>query len=292
MRAYEYHGYHTHHARRGGRPRGTGTEATVQPPAIDDGAFLARSEHRVTVLAALADRPRSRSDLREMTGVSSSTIGRTIREFEERRWIARDGHRYGATPLGSFVASAVTGVLERIETERKLRDVWDWLPIEASRLSVETLSGAVVTVATADDPYRPVNRFVSLLRRTNRFRFVGSDLALLEPRKDELRQRIVDGMETEIIDPPNVARYVLSAHPEHCSDPLESGNLTVRLHDDLPDYGLGLFDDRIGISGYDPDSGTVRVLIETDEPEVCEWAESTYESYRCEARPLLPDTFA
>lgn len=93
-------------------------------------------------------------------------------------------------------------------------------------------------------------------------------------------------MHTEIIDPPSVARYILSTHPEHCSEPLESGNLTVRLHDDLPPYGVCLFDDRIGISSYSPDSGTVRALIDTDALEAREWAESTYKSYQREARPL------
>jgi predicted transcriptional regulator len=135
-----------------------------------------------------------------------------------------------------------------------------------------------------------VNRFASLLRETDRFRFVGYDVALLEPCKDELSQRIIDGMHTEIIDPPSVASYILSTYREHCSESLQSGNLTVRVHDDLPAYGVSLFDDRIGISGYNPDSGTVQVLLDTDAPEAREWAESTYESYRREARPLALET--
>ena len=254
--------------------------------SIDDIAYLVRSEHRVPTLVALTDRPRSRSELWEMTGVSSSTMRRTLGEFEKRHWIRKSGYRYEATQVGGFVASAMTELIERIETQQKLRDVWHWLPGEESGFTIEMCSDAVVAVAEANDPYRPVNRFVSLLRGTNRFRFVGFDVALLEPCKDELSKRIVEGMETEIIDPPNVARYILSAYSEHCSEPLESGNLTVRLHDDLPPYGVSIFDDRIGISGYDPDSGTVRVLMDTDAPEVREWAEATYESYRREARPL------
>lgn len=146
-----------------------------------------------------------------------------------------------------------------------------------------------MTDAGADDPYGPVNRFVSLLQKTDRFRFVGYDMALLEPCKDELSERIIDGMETEIIDPPSVAKYILSTYREHCSEPLGSGNLTILLHDDLPSYGVCLFDDRIAISGYNPDSGTVQVLLDTDSPEAREWAESTYESYRRDARLLTPE---
>lgn len=259
---------------------------------LDEIEFLARSEHRVTSLDALAERPRTRGELRSRTGASRSTIGRMLREFERRRWIRREGHRYETTQLGGFVAAGMRELIDRIETEQELRDVWHLLPIEGIGLSIETASDAVVTVAEVDDPYCPVNRFVSLLQESERFRFVGFDVALLEPCRDELRQRIVDGMRTEIIDPPGIARRVLSSYPEHCSDLLDSGNLTVLLHDDVPAYGISIFEHRVGISGYDPDSGTVRVLFDTDAPEVREWAESTYESYQREARPLAREMVA
>lgn len=264
-------------------------KSAINESPLDEIEFLARSKHRVVSLDALAERPRSREDLGAITEASRSTIGRMLREFEKRRWIRREGHRYEATQLGRFVASGVTDLIDRIETEQGLRDIWHLLPIEESGLGIGLVSDAVVTVAETDDPYRPVNRFVSLLRESDRFRFVGFDIALLEPCKDELCQRIVDGMRTEIIDPPNVARYVLSTHSDHCSEPLASGNLSVLLHEDLPTYGISIFDRRIGISGYSPDSGTVRVLVDTDSPDAREWAESTYESYRREARPLTPE---
>lgn len=257
---------------------------------LDDVEFLARSDHRVDALAALANQPRSRAELRELTGASRSTIGRTLREFDDRHWIRRDGHRYEATQLGAFVVTGLQDLTDRLETERTLREVWQWLPIEEGGFTIEMAADAVVTVAETDDPYRPVNRFVSLLRETTRFRVVGFELALLEPCKDELSRQIVDGMQTEIIDPPSVARHILSTYPEHCSAPRGSGNLTVRLHDDVPPYGVAIFDRRIGISGHNPESGTVRVLIDTDTPAAREWAESTYDSYRRESRPLALET--
>lgn len=270
-------------------PGGTGAQAAGQSTAVDDVAYLTRAPHRVTVLTALAGRSRSRAELGELASVSPSTISRTLREFEARHWVRKNDHQYEATQTGAFVASVMEELLERLETEREVRDVWQWLPIEVRELGLETMSDAVVTVAAVDDPYRPVNRFVSLLRETDRFRFVGFDLALLEPCQVELCQRIVDGMQTEIIDPPSVASYIRSTYPEQSTKTLASGNLTVLLHDDLPNYGISLFDDRVGICGYDPNSGTVRVLIDTDVPTVREWAESVYETYRREAHPLAPE---
>jgi hypothetical protein len=174
-----------------------------------------------------------------------------------------------------------------VETERKLRDVWHLLPDEESGFTVEMCADAVVTLAQADDPNRPVNRFLSLVRETDRFQFSGLDVAMLEPCKEELCRQIVDGVEAEVINPPRVATYIRSTCPELFSEALDSGNLTVRLHDDLPSYGVCVFDDRIAIAAYDPDSVTVRVLVDTDHPDAREWAESMYTSH-WRRTPTLP----
>ncbi|MCU4924614.1 MarR family transcriptional regulator [Halobacteria archaeon AArc-dxtr1] len=262
--------------------------STSESP-LGDIDYLARSDHRVVGLGALADQPRTRAELRSLTGASASTIGRTLREFERRRWIRRRGDRYEATPLGAFVAAGMQELLDRFETEQRLREIWRWLPPVADGFTVEMVAEATVTAAAAEEPYRPVNRFVALLEETKRLRFVGSDLALLEPCKDELRRHILDGMDTEIIDPPNDAAYILSTYPDHCAVALESGNLSVRVHDDLPSYGISIFDDRIGISGHDRDTGTVKVFVDTDAPAAREWAVAVYRARRIESRPLSGD---
>lgn len=257
---------------------------------IEDLAYLSRSEHRVESLVSLSVEPRTKQELSEITGVSSSTIRRTLREFEERQWIRRVGPEYDTTQLGSFVASSIADLIDRLETERSLRDVWQWLPGEQNGLTIEMCSDASVTVANADNPYRPVNRFKTLLEDADEFRFVGFDVALFEPSKDELCQRVVNGMTAELITPPRVAKYIRSTCPDLFSEALESGNLTVRLHDDLPRFGVSVFDDRTAISGYDPDSVTVRVLVDTDAPDARKWAESVYRAYRRQTPTLPIDT--
>lgn len=254
---------------------------------IDDISYLTRSGHRVPTLVALTVRPRSRSELWEMAGVSKSTIRRTLSEFEARDWIHKEGYKYEATQPGSFIASAMVDVIERVETEQKLRDVWKWLPGEDSGFTVEMCSDAVVTVADADNPYRPVKRFVSLLEATERFRFAGLDVAMLEPCKNELCDQIIGGVHAELINPPRVAEYIRSNCPELFAETLDSGHLTIRLHDELPPYGVSLLDDRVAICGYDPDSVTVRVLVDTDAPATREWAESFYDSYHRQT-PTVP----
>ncbi|MFC4544052.1 helix-turn-helix transcriptional regulator [Halosolutus amylolyticus] len=255
---------------------------------IDDIAYLARSEHRVPTLVALTTRPRSRSELCELTGVSSSTMRRTLGEFEARSWIRKEGYQYVATRLGETIASGMEDVIERVETERKLRDVWHWLPAEVSEFPIETWADMTVTVAEPDFPYRPVDRFESLLRETNEFRSLRPEVALMDPCLDVLSQLIDDGVGITLIDRPSCHTYFLSTYPDRSSEMLKQDNFTVLEHDELPPYGIGLLDDRVAISCYEQDSGTVRAVIDTDAPAVREWAESVYTSYRSDAQPLEP----
>ena len=56
--------------------------------------------------------------------------------------------------------------------------------------------------------------------------------------------------------------------------------------DELPSYGIGLLDDRVAISCYEQDSGTVQAVIDTGVPKIRDWANSIYVSYRSDAQPI------
>ncbi len=255
--------------------------------ALAEIEFLTRSAHRVECLDALAERPRSRADLQALAGASSSTIGRLLREFETRGWIRRDGDRYRATSDGLFVAGELTTLLDRIETRQQLRDVARWLPAEKLGISIESFSDAVVTVADSDDPYKPIRRYDELIADAGTMRAFGT-ATLKSANAGTLYRNVRDGMRTEIIYPPPIVEVVLEWSPMAAKKGLEGGNLTILLHDALP-CGLTIFDDRVALTGYDPDTGMLRAIVDTNSPEAREWAEAFYESYRDEARPLAPD---
>jgi predicted transcriptional regulator len=255
---------------------------------IGDVAYLARSPHRIPALVALTERPRSRSELCELTGVSSSTIRRTLDEFEDRVWVRKDGHQYAATRLGEVVASGTEDLLERVETERKLRDVWHCLPDEVSEFPVETWETMTVTVAEPDSPYRPVDRFESLLEETNELRLVRPEIALMEPCFDVLVRLIDEGVDVVLVARPESHTYFLSTYPERSSEMMRQDNFRVLEDDDLPPCGTGLLDERVAISCYERDSGTVHALVDTEVVAVREWAQSVCETYTSEAQPVEP----
>lgn len=261
-------------------------EASTPSAPLTDIEYLSRSEHRVATLSALAERPRSRTELRGLAEVSRSTTRRTLRAFEDRNWVRRDGQQYEATQLGAFVAASMEALVDRLETERALRDVWHLLPTDADGFTVWLWSDAVVDTAEPADPYRPVNRFLSLLRSADRVRFAGIDRALLEPCLDELCQQSLGGTDAEIIVSADALDYLRSTDAAQPAAAVDSGALAVRSHDDVPAYGVGSVDDRAVLAATDPDSGTVRVLLDTDTPGARDWGDRRYRTLRSESVPL------
>jgi predicted transcriptional regulator len=255
---------------------------------IRDISYLARSEHRVPALVALTERPRSRAELCELTGVSSSTIRRTLDEFEDRIWIERDGSRYTATALGEVVATGIEALVERVETERELRAVWHHLPAAIATFSVDTWAALTVTLADPDAPYRPVKRFESLLADVDELRLIRPEIALMEPCFDVLGELLDDGADVVLVARPDSHAYFRSTYPDRSAAMMDRDCFTVLEHDDLPPYGTGLLDDHVTISCYVADSGMVRALVDTTDAPVREWAASVCEAYVADATPLDP----
>ncbi|MFB6130761.1 MAG: helix-turn-helix transcriptional regulator [Salinigranum sp.] len=251
--------------------------------SIEDVAFLARSAHRVGVLAELAEGSCDRETLREATGASDPTVGRILGDFESRGWSVRVGREYELTRTGAYVAEHFAELLAKMDVERKLRDVWTWLPGELEGFTVGTLADAVVTTVGPGDPYGPATRCGSLFREAKWVR--GFDAGLTAPHHFEaLYQLIVDGMDAEMILPADVSARIRETYPEKAAAVRESDHFTLWCTDALPLYRLTIFDHRVGVGGYDPDSGVLQVYADTDSEEARTWAEATFESFRRESR--------
>lgn len=111
----------------------------------------------------------------------------------------------------------------------------------------------MVTVDDAKDPYKPVHRYDELIEDAEQMRAFGT-ATLKSANAGSLFRNVRAGMETEIIYPLPIVEAVLEWSPEAAKKGLASGNLTILLHDTLP-CGLTILDDRVALTGYDPDTG-------------------------------------
>lgn len=257
-------------------------------PSSEEIEFLVRSDHRVAVLGMLAERSRDRTDLRSATGASHSTMGRVLSEFEDRRWVVRNGRAYELTVLGEFVANRLEEVRDAMQLERTLRDVAQWLPHELDGFSVDLFTDAVVSHPGPGYPYQPVERITHLLGETETM--YGFGMAMLKSSNLEaFFDRTLEDLDCEYVYPPAVFEELLSWDEETVMEATTRPGYTVLLHDALPVRewcGVCLFDERVSICFYDPQTGLLQALVDTESAEMRAWAESTYERYRSEARPL------
>ncbi|WP_276254497.1 helix-turn-helix transcriptional regulator [Halomontanus rarus] len=225
-----------------------------------------------------------RRALEQHLNVSRSTVHRFTRSLRDSDLIERTDSEFVLTPLGEVTAEEVVEFQSALEAASELAPILRVTAAHDVDVDIEAFTGATVTTTAPGDPYRPVNRFMSLVKSTETLR--GLDPASINPlHVDELYDNINDGMKTEAVYPPVVLEGLLTSNPERARTVIESGNLTFWVHDDIP-FGLTLCDDRIGVGVYDDETGLLRTYVDTDSPTAREWAEDVYATYRAEATPL------
>lgn len=100
------------------------------PDSFETVAFLATSENRVRLLAAVAENSRTRADLQEETGIARATLGRILSDLRDRGWIRQDGTYYEATPEGARPITEFESLLDTVATLDDLGDLVQWFPVK------------------------------------------------------------------------------------------------------------------------------------------------------------------
>lgn len=255
---------------------------------LDDIAFLARSEHRATVLDRLAAGPMHRDELREATGASSPTMGRVLRDLEDRHWLACEGRTWELTTAGRYVAAHFADLCDAMATERTLRDVWELLPSEMEGFSPDLFTDAVVSFPGPGYPYQPVERLAELIERSDSLRGFGSTIVKASTLETACGA-IQAGMEFEYVYSPENVETLFAWNPEEIARTVACDNCTTYVHDAIPDgesCGVDIFDDRVTICCHDVETNVLRAVVDTDSPAARDWADSLFERIKRDAEPL------
>ena len=250
-------------------------------PQVDDLDVLIDLLRRSALLEELRGNEYDRRDLQDRLDVSRATSHRHTKLLDELGVIEKVNGRFRLTASGTLLAETCARFKQEARTALQLAPVLEAVTDAPVPIDNEAFAGATVTGAEHGDPHAPLVRFIALVRETETLHAL--DLDIIAPaRLDEIQGRIVDGMETELIGLPEVARDVIENYPENCIEACESGYLTVKLVDELP-FALTIFDDRVGIGVTEPGTRILRLFVDTDAPAVCEWAWKVYEVYDAEA---------
>ncbi|WP_433624017.1 helix-turn-helix transcriptional regulator [Halomicrococcus sp. NG-SE-24] len=241
------------------------------------------------VLEALREESLDRGEIEERLDISRATSHRLTQWLDERGFVEKVDSRLQLTGRGEAVADEVLRFEANVRTVHRLAPLLDVICEDHQEFVVEPFVDATVTVAEPDDPYRPVERFVSLVGESETFR--GFNTTHMAPLVlGEFHQQVFDGTDNEIIYLPRTVDKLFETYPEQATEAVDGGHLALRTRDDLP-YGLAIFDERVGIGGYDEATGMMQVFVDTESPIAREWAERVYASVRADSEPLDDERF-
>ena len=255
---------------------------------LDDIQFLVDSENRVRAVEALASEPRSRAELRDVTGASAATISRTLRAFESRGWVSREGNRYALTTNGAYVASAFADFHDCMTTAHDLDDLFPWLPLEEVGIDVDSLTGARITVASEENPMAITTRVREVDRWSTRSRSLAPYFP--EPCIDSRHRAVLDGTQTfeTVITPPVVEAAMSLDCATKFEELVSADRCSVYLYDgDIP--CVGMVNDGTALLVVKDDRNATVGLVETDAQMVVERFTETFEEYRTNATLLTPE---
>lgn len=255
---------------------------------LDDIRFLADSENRFTALEALATGPMTRAELRSETGASKATISRLLGDFENRGWVARDGHRYALTPLGEYVARPFIDLYDHMTTASELRELLPWFPLAELdvEFDLEVLAGATVTAATPENPMAPAARVLDIERESSWTNTLADRLpeSCIKARHDAV---VGNGQACEMVTTPEVVDSVMSSpYADKFQDIVAADNATVYVHDGEVHPG-GIHDGTAYLIVLDDQDVSVGI-VESDDPVLVEQLSATFEAYRDNSTRLAP----
>ncbi|NUB90598.1 transcriptional regulator [Haloterrigena sp. SYSU A121-1] len=236
------------------------------------------------VLEALLSEPLDRREIEARLDVSRATSHRYTQWLDERGFVEKVDGRFQLTWRGAVIAEEVLRFEANVRTAHRMTPLLDAVCEDHRDFILEPFVDATITVAEPDDPYKPVERFVALVNESETFR--GFNTTHMAPLVlGEFHRRVFDETDTEIIYLPHIVEKLFETYPERAREAIDRGHLTLRTREDLP-YGLALFDDRVGIGGYDETTGLMQVFVDTDAPIAREWAERVYASVRADSKSL------
>ncbi|TYL39102.1 transcriptional regulator [Natronococcus pandeyae] len=238
------------------------------------------------LLRALLAEPLDRRDIESTLEVSKATSHRFVRWLEAQGYGERVDSRYRLTGLGETVAHGVSKFETYLQTVHRLDPLFDYICEDHDEFVVEPFADATVTVAMPEEPYAPVTRFLELLRESERFRGFNTT-HMIPPGLDATADGLLESRSAELIYRPDAVETLREDRETTLDDAIDEGNVAIRTRDALP-YGLALFDERIGVGGYDEETGTMRVFVDTETAIAREWATRVFEEIRADSESLAP----
>lgn len=262
----------------------------VPTAALEDVAYLSRSENRVRILAALTTRAYPRRELAAVTDTSRTTLGRILSEFEERGWAERttDGE-YVATPRGEHAAAEFMPLVKSMAALRHLGEAAAWIPTDELDIGLHHFRDATVSRTAPNEPVGLNRHLAELIEESSTL----STLTFIAPPV-LVGRAMYEGVESGRLTAEHVLAGGLVAHlrdnpdgPPPWREYVAGGARVYRYDGHIP-CNLFVTDQVVLLMNDRPTGGE---SIESENDAIRSWADELIEAYREDADPVDAETF-
>ena len=243
------------------------------------------AERRGDVLTALAGRPLDQRDLRDAVSVSRSTVYKALRELEEADLVREtDDGRYHLTQYGRLVRRRHDDYAAKRDRLAAASSVLNALP-ESLLVPLSFVERGRVYTADRYAPERPFAQLEAVTEASVDYRCL-SPIAVTR-YMDRIHGRVeAEGLDVELVveDPAVEPLRSYDRFVDAIADP----QFSLRAADRELPFGLLVTEDT-GVAclfSYG-ESGSLRGMLVTEDPEAYDWAARQYE--RCRADSVAVD---
>ncbi|QLG49343.1 helix-turn-helix transcriptional regulator [Natrinema halophilum] len=244
---------------------------TEDAPAPDPVELVRRGE----LLDALFDGPKTPGELEAETSFSRSTVHRAIESLVEQHVLTESDCGFELTGFGRVVATETAEYRTNVVTAGRLQPLLDEVDATAVTLPLDGLEGAEITRPKQAHAHVATTRITDLLAGSNRIRLFSGVISPIF--LDIAYKQVLSGTEVVAIFDRRVIEILFSEYGKNAREAARTGRFEVMIYDDCP-FELFLCDGTVGIAAHD--DGFLRLLVESDDLGVYEWAESVFDRYR------------
>lgn len=243
------------------------------------------SRLKIQILLSVIDKPKSLSELREVTGSTSQAIIPKIRGLERLFLLEPSDHGYQITPSGRILAAKIADFVMTLGELTKHQEFWGTHDIEGIPSpfldKIGDLYDSDIKFDTTDDMFHVYTHFISVLQQGAYIHSISSvmNVAVAEV----LAQRIAAGIPVELVVNRSVAEGLMQ-------EPFVSGMQTLKPYDhfkiwmvDEPLHlGITVTDKHLSL-GLNKRIGAVydsSADMDSSDPKAREWAENLFRYYK------------
>jgi len=250
--------------------------------------FYAISTVRIKIMICLIDGYKKTRDLKELTGIQSSSILHGINELEKRGMVLRDGDNFYLTELGKILAPKLVNMIKTQYVLKKFQRLWLNHTIEAIPqnllMNIGDLSNSQLIESEKTDVYKTHGKHIQVVRDSKELKGVSS---IFYPIYTETFTNIIEsGVKVELILTDAVLERTITSQDngiENMKKLLSTGSLTIwKIEDAKAAFTitdkfmtLGLF---LPNGMYDSNK-----LLISDHKDSLTWANKLFNYYRQKA---------